>query len=279
MHVPMHKIDDEFMAGMNERAKMSLDSLPRLVKAARTRPQSLGILANAARTTAAYCYLADPQSAEVFRALQLSRQALNAMFACAVNAPQATVASLGDGEPVTYLEKPDASSIYVGTWLDGFFLNLVFGDLEAVRRLCCVPTALLRASPTKSSEYSYLYKDALCAYVNAEPDVVARIITAFKATDPDRPDIINRYMTLAITVPQLEVFLYAISRDTRFGLAMQAAIERHREYWGDSQDNARSFRGFISIELLGLAVLGMDVGLSFDVQSPYLPMHLIQEMP
>jgi hypothetical protein len=278
MQISMHRIDDKFIADLEGRAKMSLDSLPRLVAAARGRPQSLGILASAARTAAAYCYLVDPQSEEVSRALQLSRHALNALFACAINAPKATVVSLGGGEPVTYLERPDASSVYVGTWLDGFFLNLIFGDLEAVRKLCGVPTALLRESPTNSSEYRFLYKDALCAYVNAELDVVDRVIASLKATDPDHSDVNDRFMTLAIGVPQIEVFLYAVTRDQRFGTAMQRAIENHKAYWAKPQENARSFRGFIAIELLGLAVLGMDAGLSFDVQSSYLPMNLVDKI-
>jgi hypothetical protein len=278
MQISMHRIDDEFMADIEARAEMSLDSLPRLVKAARGRPQSLGILANAARTAAAYCYLADPQSEEISRALQLSRQALNALFLCAINTTKATIVPLGDGEPVTYEERPDASSVYIETWLDGFFLNLIFGDLDAVRQLCNVPTALLRESPTKSSEYRHLYKDALCAYVNAESDVVDRIIAALKATDPERPDINNRFMTLAIGVPQIEVFLHTVTRDEQFGMTMQRAVENHKAYWAKPKDHARSFRGFIAIELLGLAVLGTDAGLSFDIQSPYLPMNLIQNL-
>ena len=147
-----------------------------------------------------------------------------------------------------------------------------------MRKLCDVPTALIRESPTKSSEYAYLYKDALCAYVNAEPDVVARIVEALKATDPTRPDITDRSWTLYIDVPQLEVFYRAICGSAKFGSAMQSAVELHRKYCGASQDNAHSPRGFISVRLLGLAVLGMNHGLGFDVQSPYLPMNLIQKM-
>lgn len=271
----MHQIDDEFNAGMDERIKMSLDSLPKLIDGVKDRPRSLDILANAARTAAGFCYLLNPHSEKVISSFDISRKSLNALYSCAIHAPNPTMVSFGFDDPIIFVEKPDADSVHVGNWLDGFFLNLVFGDFEAMRQLCRVPTDLLRESPTKGSEFGYLYKDALCAYINAEPDAVRRVIEAMKATDPARPDVVDAFFTLNNSVPQLEVLFYIITADARFSSAMQRAVECHRDYFGVSEETSRNARGYTSIELLGLAVLGMDVGLSFDVDSPYLPMHLI----
>lgn len=277
MKISMHRIDGKFMAGMDQRVQLSLESLPRLTVSARQRPQSLGILANAARTAAALVYLIEPNSPYVASSLDLSRQALNALFACATMGSGMPDMPLG-GEQVRYTEPTDASTVYVGSWLDGLFLNLVFGDLQAVQDLCKIPTALLRNSPTKSSEYRYLYKDAICAYVNHESDMIDKTIAALKATDPDRPDASDRAMTLCLSVPQLELLYYAATHDPRFGTSMQRALEKHKDYWSKPTDNARNPRGYFSVDLLGLAVLGLDVGLEIDAESPYLPLSLIREM-
>lgn len=278
MYIPIHKIDDGFMANMSERVQMSFDNLPRLIEAVRSRPWNLDVLASAAHTAAAFCYLLDPHSEKISDAFDISRRALNALFSCALNATNPTVVVFKNYEPIIFLEKPNAGSVHVANWLDGFFLNLILGDFESLRQLCRFPTMFLRKSPTRASEYMYLYKDALCAYINEEPDAVDRIIAVLKATEPNRPDIADEFMMLSLSVPQLEVFLYAICGDIRFGASMQRAVENHKNFWSSSEDNSRSPRGFISIELLGLAVLGGDAGLSFDVDSPYLPLNLIHEV-
>ncbi|MFZ6873772.1 immunity 49 family protein [Undibacterium sp. Di27W] len=278
MFIPMHKIDDEFMAGMPERVKMSMDNLPLLVETSRTKAMNLALLSNAASSAAGFTYLVDPKSDAVSQSLEISRQALNAMFACVVNTSSATVVQFGKGEPVSLTGKPDESALHAGRWLDAFYLNLIFGDLDELRKLCHVPTELLRASSTIASEYAYLYKDVLCSYIHGEPDVIDQIIATLRATDPERPDIVNRYYMLTKSVPNIQLFYYAVTSDQKFGAAMQTAVQCHRDYWGDSLENSRSARGFISLDLLGLAVLGMDSGLSFDVESPYLPMHLIKSL-
>lgn len=271
MQIPRHPIDADFLANLPDRAKMSLDSLARLTAATRKNVESLGVLANAGLFAAAISSLLDPKSEQVVQAFQLARQALNALFSCSLD-PTVAV-TVGAGEPVIYAQKPDASSVCVGNWLDAFYLNLIFGDLPAVKRLCDFPTVLLQQSPTIASEYRYLYKDALCSYVNGDEDVIDRIISAMKATDPNRPDIYDRHMVLKVGVPQVELFYRAVTHDSKFGPAMQVAVQRHREYWSEQPT---SVRGFVSIALLGIVVLGLDVGLQINVDSPYLPMHLIR---
>jgi hypothetical protein len=278
MQIAMHRIDKEFMASHPQRIPMARDSLHASLAATRDRPQSLGIFANSALSAAAYFYLADPQSEEVASTLQLARQSLNALFACATDTQAATTVSLGPGEPVTYRDKPPSSSVHVGNWLDAFSLNLVFGDLAALRTLCAIPTALLHESPTTSTADRTLFKEALCAYVNQQPDVIDRIIAALKANQAEIPDPIQKAVAIALTGPQLEVFLYAATRDARFGDAMRRAVEEHKQFWGRNRDSARSFKGLISLPLLGLVALARDVGLTCDLETPYLPMRLIQAM-
>ena len=278
MHIPRHRIDNGFMATHSHRIQMARDSLPQVLAATRSRPQSLGICSNSAHSAAAYFHLDDPHSTEAVSAFQLARQSLNALFACATDLPGSITVPLGPGEPVTYVDKPPASSVNISNWMNAFSLNLVFGDLAALRKLCAVPTALLQASPTQATADRYLQKDALCAYVNQEPDLIDRIISALKATTVDIPDPLQKAVAVTITGSQLEVFLHVVTRDARFGDAMHRAIQEHKQYWGRSKDSAKSFQGFISLELLALMVLANDVGLRCDIDTPYLPMNLIQPM-
>lgn len=278
MHIAMHRIDDEFMATHPQRIQMARGSLQTSLAATRGRPQSLGIFGHSAQSAAAYFYLADSQSEEVASALQLARQSLNALFACATDTQGATTVSLGPGEPVTYRDKPPSSSVHIGNWLDAFSLNLVFGDLEALRTLCAIPTTLLRESPTTATEDRYLFKEALCAYVNRQPDLIDRIIAALKATQADFADPIQKAVAFELTGAQLEVFLYVVTRDARFGEGMRRAVENHRRFWGRNRDSARSFQGLISLPLLGLVALAKDVGLTCDLETPYLPTRLIRDI-
>ena len=274
----MHALDDAFMGSHRTRLRMALESLPRQLDATRSRPQSLGLLANSAVAVAASLHLTDPGSRQVLEALQLCREALNALFECAMAGDGPTRMPLGPGELATFVGTPAPGSVDVDNWLDAFHLNLVFGDLVALRRLCVFPTAVLREAYSKAGEHRYLFKEALCAYVRLEADVPDRIARALEAVDPVHPDPAERARDASLATPQMTVFRHIAARDFNFGAAMQRAIELHTQYWSASHDNARNPRGFLSIEFLGLAVLARHVGLRCDVETPYLPMDLIQAM-
>jgi|GEM_PF-1914607 hypothetical protein len=279
MFIPMHEVDEEFMSAMPQRVKLSTIGLPRLLEETKTNIGSLNILSTVAICTAEFNYLVDAKSPAVLQSLEISRQALNALFACATSITSATVVQLGNGEPVTLMGKPDESSIDVADWQEAFNLNLIFRDWNEIHKLCNVPTELLRASSTGSADHHYLYKDALCAYIKGEPNVIDLIHAALEATDPTRPDVDNISYTLTNSVPNIALLMYVVSKDVRFEEGMQNALQKHRQYLGESKENAHNFGGFIATDLLALAVLGMNAGLRFEVESPYLPMYLIKNEP
>jgi hypothetical protein len=277
MQIARHPIDEESMLAMRDRADRSFINLPMFLDTARQSPLALGGLHEQAVTAAALEHTANPGSPRVDGALLLAAQARSALFATALNPDGPVEIQLGEGPPVVYRSAPDESAVNIGAWLHGFFLNVICGEIEAVQRLCTVPNDLLLRSSSKGSQYHYLFKDALCAFVNRQTgNLVETILAALDATDPVRPDIHDRRIALDLAVPQLEVFIYLISNNPKYGDAMQRAVELHRSYWSTPLENSRNSTGFMSLPLTALAALGRQRGLTHDVESPYLPMALIK---
>ena len=71
---------------------------------------------------------------------------------------------------------------------------------------------------------------------------------------------------------------YLVTKDGKFGDALKRAVEMHKKYWSKKREyRMQSPDGFVSVPLTGLARMGMDQGLSFDVESPYVPRELLEE--
>ncbi len=275
MHIARHSLGENFLSGMRERANQTFEDLPAFLNGSRRNPRNLGTLANEAIAAACFEYVLDPASQRIPAALRLAAEARTALFATALKLTDPVMIKLGEGNPVIHESTPDESSVHIGAWLDAFFLNVICGEVESIRWLCQVPNELMLRSSTKGSEYLYLYKDALCAYMNASGNLVESILAALRATDTDRPDIYDHFGTLLLDVPQLELFMYLISENPKFEETLGRALEQHRDYWSKPLQNQRNFRGFISIPLTGLSALARDRGIKFDVESPYLTMDLV----
>jgi hypothetical protein len=123
-----------------------------------------------------------------------------------------------------------------------------------------------------------LYAKSLQDFITLQwNDIVKTMLAAVKATDPKRPDISDPDWTVDLHVPQLEVLIYVVTKDAKFGEALAKAVELHKKYWSKKKDlRLRDYKGFFSVELTGLAKMGLDQGLTFDVESAYIPMELIR---
>ncbi len=279
MDIARHRIDDEYMASHPHRVAMTREGLPQVLAVTRTRVESLGHLASSALSAAGVFDLVSPASQDVADALLLAHQALNTLFACAADPNTPTTVLLGRGGPATYAGAPPAGAVHCGNWMNAFALNLVFGDLDALRQLCAFPTARLRESPSLSAEHRYLFKDALCAYVNRQPDLTDRIIETIKSANAEATDADWKLRALAMGVPQAEILWHLSGRDApKFNDAMRRAVEDHKRFWSRSEDAVRSPYGLLALELTGLAAMAKDAGVACDVRSPYLPLSLVRDM-
>jgi hypothetical protein len=241
----------------------------------RRDPKNLSMLMSEAVCLIAAGCVVEPESGRIPEALELAAQAGVALFAAAAASPAAPVTvPLGPGDPATYTSPPDESSVTVDKWIRAFYLNALCRDVAALDALCRISPDSLRGSTTKNPEYRYLYMQGLQEFRAGNRGVHGTLIAALEATDPDRPDVYDDDWTLYLDVPQLEVLIYAIAGDAQFGPALAKAVEEHKKYWSKTKDRRRDYKGFIGLELTALCSFARERGLSWEVESPYLPVHL-----
>jgi hypothetical protein len=218
-------------------------------------------------------------SPRILEALKAAAKGAAALFAAASASPSNPVTvTLDDGLPVTYTSPPSESTVYLGRWITGFYLSVISGDQESLNSLCSTSLESIRGSSTTGPEYIYLYAQSLRDFATGQwADIVKTMLAAVKATDPQRPDISDADWAVDLHVPQLEVLIYLVTKDAKFGDALARAVELHKKYWSKKKDlRLRDYKGFFAVELTALAKLGAQKGLPFDVESPYLPMELIR---
>jgi hypothetical protein len=272
VRIERHKIDAAFAKELFDDA---LGDLPLFLDGAKREPKNLHLLSETALTAVACGCAVEPDSQEIPKALDVAAQATAGLFV-AVNAnPSAPVTlRLGEGEPVTYTSPPDESTVTVDEWISAFYLNALCRDVAALAALCRTSPDSLRASTTKNPEYRYLYMQGLQEFRAGNRGVHETLIAALEATDPDRPDVYDDDWALYLDVPQLEVLMYAIGRDAQFGPALAKAVEEHKKYWSKTKDRRRDYDGFVCLELTALCPFARERGLTWEVESPYLPTHL-----
>ncbi len=80
-------------------------------------------------------------------------------------------------------------------------------------------------------------------------------------------------------VQQLLLFYRFIRRQHEgFSQALVSALESHREYWtakAEGGNFAYIADGAIALGLLAIACLAYDAGFAIDIESEYLPRHLL----
>lgn len=277
MKIERHKIDEPYLSEMGERSRSQFEGLFGFVESAKRNPKNLTLLATNAREAAAYGLIVNAPTTQISEALKLAARATSALFQAAHASPANPVTVRLDDAPATYASPPDGSTVHVGRWITGFYLSIIARDQDALNSLCSTPLGSLRSSSSRFPEYVYLYAQSLRDFATRQwKDIVQTMLAAVKATDPERPDITDPDWALDLHVPQLEVLIYAVTKDAKFGDALARAVALHKKYWSKKKDlRLRDYEGFLAVELTALAKIGLDQGLSFDIDSPYVPMQLI----
>jgi hypothetical protein len=274
MRIKRHKID---MEGLEEHFRRWVrPTLESTVQAAKERPVNLDLLSSRSLEIAQYLSLLEPTSPELGAMLRLAARASAALFQLAASGGAPVRAPLDGDEPVLLSGRVAESTASGGAWIDGFFQAAACRDARSQAALCGVPTALLRASTTTNAEYGYLMVDALKAFAASAPEASKLILAALEATDPEGMDPRLVEYDLYIDVPLLRLLFYVNARDGEFAEALPEALRHHRQYYSRGQKRRDDPKGFMPVGLLGLAALAHDRGIPFDVQSEYLPPHLVR---
>ncbi|UUU32855.1 immunity 49 family protein [Streptomyces sp. CA-210063] len=164
-----------------------------------------------------------------------------------------------------------------GNWITAFWLAVICRDQERMTHLSDVPVDLLRRSGAVYDEYIYDWVDALQTYWMERPGLGEKFTAAFQGTDPDRLRVADRELMLKVLYPPLNLFLQFLKRDEeQFNVGLAEALQLHKEYWTADEDREQSTDGAVALGPLAVACLAYDVGMPVQVESEYLPRHLLE---
>ncbi|MGW2400037.1 immunity 49 family protein [Kitasatospora sp. NPDC001664] len=221
--------------------------------------------------------LLDPPAEEVesWYAWTAAMQASSAVFA-AVQAQGSVECRIGihGVRAIPAIEPTDYTD--AGSWLDAFWLALICREPRRLDVLATVPESVLRQSGAVFDEYIYAWVGALQAFRRQEPEVMEKLLAAIDGTDPQAARVADRETLLKLLYPPIAAFYRLVQRDAeKFNEALVEGLELHREYWTAEEDRLDEPFGFVSLPLLAIACLARDLGIEVEVESDYLPKHLL----
>ncbi|WP_460069093.1 immunity 49 family protein [Streptomyces sp. YKOK-I1] len=165
-----------------------------------------------------------------------------------------------------------------GNWLTAFWLAVICRDQKRLTALCDVPVERLRAASDGAFDaYVYHWVAALQAYWLQRPDLVDELTAALENSQPDIAALAPRDLLQHILYPPLNLFYRFLRQDAPgFNQALAEAVELHKAYWTADEDRTNSPSGMVALGPLAMACLAHDGGLPLDVESDYLPKHLLE---
>ncbi|WP_432055488.1 immunity 49 family protein [Streptomyces sp. bgisy022] len=214
---------------------------------------------------------------ETWEAWVMAMQVGSALFASATAQEGTTVECVIGHEVRTIPAVGITHFVDAGTWLEAFWLAVVCRDQARMTQLCQVPIETLRASGAVFEECIYHWVNTLQTYWLERPGLGDRLVATFDATDPDRLRFMDREMMLKVLYPPINLFYRFVGQDPdQFNDALVQALQLHKEYWTADPDREESGEGDIPLAILALTCLAHDAGRPIEVESDYLPQHLLQ---
>lgn len=164
-----------------------------------------------------------------------------------------------------------------GNWLTAFWLAVVCREQQRMTELCEIPLDRLRSPDGRYDEYVYHWVDTLQTYWLRRPGLVEKLTATLQASDPSVARIVPRDMLQGQLYPPINLFYHFVRRDEEgFSPALVEALKLHKAYWTLTEDRATDIDGSIALGPLAIACLAYDGKLPIDVESEYLPKHLLQ---
>lgn len=173
------------------------------------------------------------------------------------------------------------SYTHVEAWLTTVYLATICRENERLDRLMQVPLSFLRASLSESmavDEYIYDWVAALQSYwARRSTEMWDQLVAAIRATDPEGPLVTDKETMLKQLYPPLELFqLYNRQETARFNESLTQALTWHNEYWTDDEARSLSSDGLVALGPLAIACMAYDNDFPIEVESEYLPKHLLR---
>ncbi|WP_199443716.1 immunity 49 family protein [Umezawaea beigongshangensis] len=275
--VARHDIDAAIAEEHAARAAAELgDSIARV---ARNKPKALrSVLVYSLMETAGRC-VADPgaESAETWGPVVSAMQAASAQFALATATEGEVEIRLAD-QVFTVSPTGPTYQTDVGAWLRALYLAMICRERGRIDRLAAVSIDdVLRASGARYDEYAYSWVRAWQTYWREEDGLVDSVLNAMRGTDPEALSTADEDVVLHLLYPPIELFYLLTQRqDDRFNASLANALELHKRFWGRDDERRGDPDGYIAWALLAVACLARDAGVVVEVESEYLPRHLLE---
>ncbi|MEU3037274.1 immunity 49 family protein [Streptomyces griseoaurantiacus] len=221
---------------------------------------------------------ADPRAAqlETWEAVTAALQIGSPLFAvtgaqegtvqCRINHVMHTLTAIG---PRAFAD--------AGNWLTTFWLAVICRDRERLTNLCEIPVDRLRSAEGAYDEYVYHWVAALQAHWLGRSGLVEDLTAAIQGSHPEAASVTPRELLQNVLYPPINLFYRFLRQDgTGFNEALTEALELHRAYWTADEDRTRDPSGTVALAPLAVACLAHDGGIPIEVESDYLPKHLLE---
>lgn len=225
-----------------------------------------------------YLLLLDPTAGneETYRSLLLAAQAGSTFFKAAdVEAEQfsATIRSQIEMESL----EPASAGHNVSDWLDSLWTSTICRGQHLVSDLIHLPNETLRAGGSVFDEYMYAWADALRAFFYGDEDLFGRINRSLELTDPEILQNATPEVALYRHYPSMKLlFSLAAGHAEQFNEDLQEAVDLHKRFWTAEDDRSIDPLGYFALAPTALAALAHDKGMPVEVESDYLPKHLVE---
>ncbi|NJQ03883.1 immunity 49 family protein [Streptomyces zingiberis] len=234
---------------------------------------------NSAMAAAQVRCLLDPRAAklETWEAWVAAMQVGSAMFAAATAPADASVECRIAHKLRTVPATGPRYYTNPGNWINSYWLAIVGRDTSRMEELCNVPLELLRQPRVEFDEYVYHWVDTLQTGWLQRPGMQDKLVAAMRGTDPEQLVVGNRELTLKTLYPPINLFYRYLRQDYDvFNAELAKALEWHKDYWTADEERASSIEGLVALGPLAIACLAYDSGFPIEVESEYLPKHLLQ---
>ncbi|MYQ81771.1 MULTISPECIES: immunity 49 family protein [unclassified Streptomyces] len=164
-----------------------------------------------------------------------------------------------------------------GKWLSAFWLALICRDEARLAQLSEIPLERMRSPQGQYDEYIYHWVDTLQTWWLRGPGLADKLIATIEASDLSMAQIAPRDLMDGILYPPINLFYHYLRRDQDgFAPALADALKLHKAYWTLNEDRATDVDGSIALGPLAIACLAHDADFPLDIESGYLPKHLLQ---
>lgn len=95
-------------------------------------------------------------------------------------------------------------------------------------------------------------------------------------TAPEHLEHFPAAPVLQLYYPPMELFYHLTQREeAKFNASLANALELHKRYWTTEEERLRDPEGFVGLAPLVVTCLAHDAGMRIEVESDYLPFHLL----